>query len=650
VYDRVFQPIRVAGVEIPNRIVRAAHGTGLGWVDQGNDLMAYHSARARGGVGLIVLEHGGTHPSTSSLWPFYDESIIEGCRRFSAAVHEHGTKVFVQITHRGSSAPNPLGQPLSASDVPNPWIGLVPRPLRQVEIDEIVRGFADAATNAQRGGIDGVELHGAHGYLIGQFLSPATNHRTDHYGGSVTNRARLLTEILDAVRDRVGPDYPVGVRLSADDLIDGGLRADDTAEIVEIVDDRIDFLDVSLGSYYRWHHQLATMEQPLGYELPTSEIVTQVCSKPTIVTGRIMTVEHAERIIESGIADMVSMVRALIADPDLVRKAREGREDEIRPCIGTSQGCVGQAQTTGRLGCVVNAAVGHEAHEPLVELKVARPRKVLIAGGGPAGMEAARIAALRGHDVELHEMSGRLGGQVAIAATAPHRADFGAITRWLEGELDRLGVKVHLRSAVDDDVVRASGAEVVVAATGSVPRRDGFQVRRPARPFEGHDLPHVYTSWDVFGHGGRAVIGETAVVFDDTGRFDALAVADLLVDQGVAMTFASAYDSLGANVNLPVGTVAGLREKLFEGDVTFMPNMHIERIIDGGIVLGHEGTRHTRELAADTVVVVSHNEPQQGLADLLVDLGVEVHTVGDAAGRVTLQHAIQDATRVGRAL
>ena len=400
-------------------------------------------------------------------------------------------------------------------------------------IDDTVAAFAAAAKRCQAGGLDGVELHGAHGYLIAQFLSPATNLRDDDYGGSTENRSRFLVEILQAIRAEVGPDFPVGVRLSGTDFIEGGIDPVEAAAIARLVEPLIDFLDVSMSSYWRFHKFLSTMDDPLGYEIPTSEQVTKAVAVPTIVTGRIMTLDHASHLVDSGVADMVSMVRAMIADPHLVVKARSGREHEIRPCIGSSMGCVAQLMTTGRLQCVVNVAAGKETTVPFETPAPADTlKKVLVIGGGPAGLEAARTAALRGHEVHLYELTNQLGGQVRIAASAPHRSDLEAITRWLADEVQRLGVHVHLRTPVDPDVVREAAPDEVVVATGSTPRRDGFQLSTPSIPVPGAQLPHVFTSWDVLGFGGRATIGSTAVVYDDTGTFEAISTADVLVAAG----------------------------------------------------------------------------------------------------------------------
>lgn len=651
-YERVFQPIDIAGTTIPNRIVRTAHSTAHPWVDSGDELIAYHEARARGGVGLSILEIGGVHLSSPSLIPVYGDHVVPGYHKLVDRLHPHGMKVFQQLWHGGAAAPINLlgGPPWSASDVPNPDSGTVPRPMTQAMIDDVVAAFAAAARRCREGGIDGVEIHGAHGYLVGQFLSPLTNRRTDRYGGSCENRARFLCEVLAAMRAEVGPDYPLGVRLSASEEVEGGLVPEDAVEIAKLVEPEVDFVDVSLGSYYRFYKMLSPMDDPLGYEIPTSGQVTRAVQVPTIVTGRIMTLDHAERLLADGTAELVSMVRALIADPDLVVKARHGRAEQIRPCISSSQGCVGGIfGDARRMGCVVNIAAGQESMLPSDDPgRASRARTVMVVGGGAAGLEAARTAALRGHAVSLYEMTRHLGGQVRVAAQAPHRADYGAIVRWLGEELDRLGVDVHLATPVDPDLVREVGADLVIVATGSTPRRDGFRISRPATPLPGADLPHVCTSWDLFGAGGRATVGERAVVFDDTGGYEAISVAEELMARHAAVTFVTRHTGIGEHLQAKGATILPAKERLFSGDFTLVTDAVPTAVTATTVEVGFLGSQGSRTIDADTVVMVGYNTPNRELADELADHGGEVALVGDANGGRTLQGAIREGHMAGR--
>ena len=468
-FEHVLAPIEIAGCRIRNRVARTAHVTGLARGGIGEAFVAFHEARARGEVGLTILEISSVHPSSPADLAGYDDRILEGYARLLPRVRALGMRVFQQLWHGGHhTPPQDGGPPWSASEVPSAVLGLVPHAMSRGEIDEVVRGFAAAARRCRDAGVDGVELHFAHGYLVGQFLSPLTNRRDDAYGGSPGNRMRLAREVLAAVRAAVGPNYPVGVRLSAEEGAPGGIAVEDSIETARALEatGELDFLDVSLGSYLAFHKVIGAMDEPHGYELPLAERVTRAVRVPTLVTGRITSLAEADAIVAAGRADLVSLVRATLADPDLVRKSRAGRAAEVRPCIGCNQGCVGGLQgLPGRVGCIGNPRAGNETTVPEVE-PAAKPLRVLVAGGGPAGLEAARTAALRGHRVVLHEAGAATGGQLRVARRAPHRGEIGEIADWLDAEIRRLGVEVRLDSRVDRAQVEREAPDAVIVATG----------------------------------------------------------------------------------------------------------------------------------------------------------------------------------------
>ncbi len=645
-YESVFQPIQVGGVTIPNRIVRSAHGTLL----TGEAAIAYHEARAKGGVGMITLEATGVHPLVASRVPLYSDSVLPYYREISQRIHAHGTILFQQIYHAGASYGGGA-ETWSASAIPNFQQGVVPFEMTQSMIDEVIESFAKAARRCRDGGLDGVDVHASSGYLIHEFLSPALNQRTDGYGGSLENRMRFLLEILAAIRTEVNDDrFVVGVRLPNEDHVPGGLTAPLVAEIAARLDPLVDYVSLHMGSYWRFHTLIAPSDDPLGVEMPANAVITTRVTKPTIVVGRINTLDHAESIIKTGQADMVSMVRALLADPELVNKSRRGEENKIRPCIGTNIGCVGQLMSGHPLSCVVNPSAAREnliAFEPAD--KAATRKRVLIVGGGPAGLEAARTAALRGHQVILHEAGQRLGGQVAIAASAPHRADVGAIVSFLIEEIHSLGVEVHLNSLVDAEVVAAVDPDEVIVATGTTPRYDGFQVSTPALPIAGFDQKHVYNAWQLFGHGDAIQIKGPAVVFDDTGSFEAISACDALLKAGVHVTMVSRFEGIGGTVPFPPVTVEASRERLMASDFDFIGGHYLRSIDAEEVEIGVLFTSRVRRIAARTVVIVTFNQPNRELVQTLNPGNrYQVHMIGDVRGRNGIMNAIHSGAALAR--
>jgi 2,4-dienoyl-CoA reductase-like NADH-dependent reductase (Old Yellow Enzyme family)/thioredoxin reductase len=647
-YTHLFTSLAVGPLMLKNRIVRSAHGTML----TGERLIAYHEARAAGGVALSTLEATGVHAGAPSVIPLYSDECIPLYRELSSRMHAHGMAILQQIYHPGSATrPKKSATQVSSSAIPNPMVGGIPREMRVAEIHEMVEAFGDAARRCREGGLDGVDLHASSGYLIEQFLSPATNVRTDEYGGSLENRMRFLVEVLEAIRTEVGDDYCVGIRLPNEEYIPGGLEPADIAAIARAVEPQVDYVSLHMGSYWRFYKLLAPMDEPLANEMPANMAITGGLTKPIMVVGRIMNLDDAERIVAAGDADMVSMVRALIADPALVDKSRRGDDHLVRPCIGSNLGCVGQLMSTGVLSCVVNVAA---ARETTVTFEppglAARSKRVLVVGGGPGGLEAARTAAMRGHEVHLFEARRRLGGQVAIAASAPHRNDIGAITEWLAGEVERLGVKITLNTMADVDVVADLEPDEVILATGLSPRYDGFQLTTPVDPVLGHDLPHVFTSWDVFGFGGRATLIGPALVYDDTGTFEAISVADAFLEAGLEVTMVGRHDAIGATLAYPPATVAAAQERLYSGAFDFIGGHHLREIRPNECEIGVAFTDRVRVVPAGTVVIVSYGNPNRELGEHLHELGGPwaVHEVGDVTGTNGILAAIHTAAAVAR--
>jgi 2,4-dienoyl-CoA reductase-like NADH-dependent reductase (Old Yellow Enzyme family) len=651
------EPITINGLEVKNRIVRQAHGTEYGHGSIVDETIQYHLARAQGGVGLSVLEVSSVHPSSwiGTIWS-WDESIVDGYRRLSDAIRPSGMRMFTQLWHGGCVWPNSDGTPSWApSAVPSPW-GVVPVAMTLEQIDTIVDAFAQSAIWSRDGGMDGIELHFGHGYLATQFLSPIANRRSDRYGGSFENRSRLMLEITQAVRAAVGADYPVGIRIS-DEHIEGGVSVEECGTVVKLLCDKglIDFVDASTGSYYSIQEMLPTMDMPSRSMLAASGPIAAAATVPTMVCGRFQTLDDADQAIREGVADMIGFVRPMIADADLVTKTLAGHAERVRPCIGCNQGCVaGILSPARRMLCTVNPTVGLERTlaENLISTS-ANPKKILIVGGGPAGMEAARIAALSGHRVILAEALPRLGGSVAIAACAPKSKQIGDITDWMEREIYRLGVDVRSSLYMEiDDIVREA-ADIVILATGSTPRLDGVQVAAPGQPAIGVDAPHVRSSHNLFDM-ARSALGSTALVLDDLGHYEAIGAAEFLIERGLAVTFVTPLNSFAPHMEFPQRSAAALG-RLRKGAFTLVTRARLSSISKTTCEIRYLDGDTALTAAADTVVLVSANQPNIQLLEELRALPAgqrpsDIRVIGDALAPRDLLVAIREGHMAGRSI
>lgn len=599
-YEHVLAPIEINRLVVKNRVVRTAHGTNIGQGRINDELIAYHEARAAGGCGLTILEAASVHPTDmGTLW-LHDASVVDDYRRLMARLAPYNMAIFQQLGHLGyEGVTADGGPPWSASELAGPSIRRPAKVMAQDDIDELVDAFAQAARWSIEGGLHGVEVHIAHGYLLQQFMSPITNQRTDHYGGSWENRIRLAREVVAAVREAIGPEIPMGVRIGSEAVGDGGVTEHDCAELVKVLegDGLIDYVNLTYGSCLRPHKIMGGMHELPGYELEAAAPVVAAVDLPAIVTGRFRTLAEADQLIAEGVADMVGLTRAHIADPDLVAKSVEGREAEVRPCIAGNDGCVG-GLNRGRLSCAVNPAVGRELDYPPPGPSP-QPRQVVVVGGGPGGMEAARLAAEQGHSVVLFEARNRLGGAVRQAQELPTRALLGDICDWQERELARLGVDVRLNQPVDVELVTAARPEIVVVATGAT----------------GAEIPDISTMPK----------GATAVVDDRFGGYEALGLAEWLATQGLAVTLTTPGRRVASNALL---------------DLVVQPALERLQALEIDIQ-----TKVDTPPDADLTLTVAKHSHDPLSADLVAaDLNVQV--IGDAHTPGTVLTAIADAHRI----
>src|SRR2546425_3856515 len=531
----LFSPLQVGRLTLKNRIYSSGHAEAMAEAGRpGERLLRYHEAKARGGCALTIF--GGSssvHPSSpAGAWKQiakHDDSIIPAYRAIADAMHDHGCLVFTEITHLGRRAQadgEETNVLLAPSQIPERVHRDVPHELEGEQIAELVRAFGEAARRCQDGGLDGVEISMAHNHLIDQFWSPLFNERRDDYGGSLENRMRFGVEVLREIRRRVGSDFVVGARISGDELTRGGLTAADMAEIARRLGAAglIDFLSIIGGGAHTYELQAAAvpnMSYAIGVYVPLAAAIKQAAPQmPLFHASRIVDPVHADRTVAAGHVDVVGMTRALIADPDLPRKVREGRLDDIRTCVGANEGCIDRIYQGKPVTCVQNPATGREGELGDVR-KASVAKKVVVVGGGVAGLEAARVAALRGHRVVLFEKDTQLGGQVLLAARAPARADYAGIVRFLVIQVKKLGVEIRLGVEAGAAGVLAERPDAVVIATGSHPY---------VPPLPGADGKHVVTDRDVLADTAR--IGANVVVVDDVHTQQALSTAELLLDQG----------------------------------------------------------------------------------------------------------------------
>jgi 2,4-dienoyl-CoA reductase-like NADH-dependent reductase (Old Yellow Enzyme family) len=635
-YAALFEAIRIGPIVVPNRLIRSGAGTGLTLAQNPAEFVEYHAARARGGIGLLVAADTQIHPSTGGAIPTWRDDRVPVLESLATEIHRAGKVVFQMLSHHGASAVTGAA-PWSASAVPDPQTGVVPIAMSAAMIAEIVAAFALAARRSRAAGLDGIEIHAGHGFLISQFLSPLTNHRRDDYGGSFENRARLLREVLLAVRAEVGGELAVGVRVSASERLPGGIDVDETKHLVVALEASglVDFVDVSLGHLWSYPSIIGAMHEPAGYQLETSRPITAVCRTATIVAGRVASLRLAAQLVEDGTADLVSLLRATIADPDLVVKTTTGRAAQVRPCIACNE-CFRAVTVERRIGCAVNP----QAVPPYPPISTGPPRRVVVVGGGPAGCEAAHVARTAGHEVVLLESRDQLGGALRDAAVAPHRQAFATLADWYAHELDRLGVDVRLSTPADVALVRDLRPDQVIVATGANARRDGRQSARPELVPPGVGRPHVRTALEV--HRGAGAGARTAVVLDDLGRYDAVGVAEQLAAQGTEVAFVTSAHGPAELLGVTLERDPA-RQRLAQARVRcFADSVLVSIEADGADIESLSDGRRVR-VPGELVVLVTGYEPVDGLAAQLRAAGLPATLIGDAAAPGQLRDATRSA-------
>ena len=644
-FTHLFQPLRIRGCTLKNRIMSSGHDTTLpvdGTVNEA--LVAYQEARARGGVGLIVLQVSGVHETaryTNHVLMATDDSSIAGYRGVAEAVHRHGTVLFGQLFHPGREIAEADGGLLSVayapSSVPNERFRVMPRPLKQAMIDAIVHGYGDAARRMQTAGLDGVEIVASHGYLPAQFLNPRVNLRDDEYGGDLDRRLRFLREVIGDIRAKVRDGFVVGMRISGSEQDEAGLTQDETLEAVSRLDDSIDYVHITLGTSASLGgaiHIAPPMTLKTAYVVPYAARIKRQARIPVFVTGRINQPQDAEAVIASRHADVCGMTRALICDPDMPNKTARGTPEDIRACIACNQACIGHFHKGYPISCIQNPASGRELRFGTLS-PASRRRKVMIVGGGPAGMKAAVIAAQRGHQATLYEAERRLGGQALLAQMLPGRAEFGGLITNLQRELELAGVQIHKGTRVDRAAVMAAAPDVVLIATGAKPYRPEF-------PQEG--ALQIVDAWQVL-RGEGSTIGESVLIIDWRSDWIGIGIAEHLAQQGRSVRLA--VSGIAAGETLPLYVRDHSAASLHKLGVKVLPYMRLYGSDSDSVYLQHVSSSEAVVIdKVDTLVLCTGHTPVDELSDSLEDLNVEVHVIGDAASPRTAEEAVYEGMKV----
>ncbi len=643
-YPKLFEPGLIGRILVKNRIVLPPCTTNYaGPTGEVTDrLISYYAERARGGAGLLIIENTQVkYPegkNVSCQLRLDNDKYIPGYRELADAIHLYGARVFQQIHHAGRQVHNTEGvQPVAPSAIPDGFLQIPVRELEPAEIWDLVERFSETALRVKKAGMDGVEFHGAHGYLIGEFMSPHTNQRVDEWGGSFDRRLKFLTEIVRRTRQKVGPDFTLCLRYSADEFVPGGLTLEDGQKIARLAESLgINVLNVSSGIYESMPTLLETMRFEEGWRVYLAEAIRKVVKIPVITVGQIKTPAFAERVLAEGRADFVALGRPLIADPQWPNKARTGSDEAIRKCISCNTGCIGgHVFNDLYMRCAVNAEVGRERMDGWLEIKpAARKKKVMIAGAGPGGMEAARVAALRGHEVTLYEKEKELGGQLRVAALAPGRDKLNYILEFEVPQLKAMGVKVETGRAVDQDLIAAVRPDVLIVATGAEPLI-------PEIPCNWGG--NVYMYWDVFT-GKASVAGEKVIVAG--GGVGGCEVALLLGLQGKKVTILEWLDELALDEE-PITRFDLLTNQLPEAGVQWITGRNILEIAEKGVtVMDRHGRRSL--LQTDSVVVALGTRSVETLAEKAREVVPEVYVIGDSVRPRKIIDAIYEGAAIAR--
>ncbi len=654
-FPHLFKPIKIRSKTLKHRLNFGAHTTNMS--DDGlpgDRTLHYYLERAIGGAAMIVVEPVPVHRTavlTHGNFRHEDDGIIPHFHRITEACHDHGTVMIQQLYHVGAHGDwdNSFEPNWSPSGLPSMYDSDGSHAMNQEEIKEIVESFAQAARRAKESGFDGCELMAAYNALIEQFWSPYSNHRTDRYGGSFENRMRFSTELLSRMREVVGNDFILGMAISVDTDFPEVLSLEDQQEIARYHDERglYDYITVGSGSYFNFPRIIPTVGYPDKLGAPLSEGIKQAVRHVKVqAESHIRTPENADYVIASGQADMVSIVRGQIADPHLANKARDGNAEDIRPCISCNQMCWGRRYRDYWISCLINPSAGREFQwggDRFIRTNTSR--KILVIGGGPAGLEVARVAAERGHHATLVEASDKLGGQFRLAGMQPRRSQILDLIKWYEGQLKKLQVRVHYNNFVEFKEILAFDADVVVLATGSLPSNTGFQHGLPTKHLlSGMDKPNVWSIEDVMNHSAK--LGKKVLLLDDTGTWRGVGTAWYMAEREHQVTIVTSDPYVGQGITRTAADIP-VRKRLRTLGVQSITESAVDEWLGDAAIIIDLTNGEKQKISFDTLVLSTPNKPFNNLEQELRNSAKEFYLIGDCVAARQANAAIFEGRRLG---
>ncbi len=647
-FDHLKSPITIGKTALSNRACFLAHRTNFAKGGRLTDRhVAYYRRRAEGTCGLIIVGEMAIHENDrpwEAMIEVYGHHAVEDFQKLTRSIHEFDTRIFAQLNHYGFQGSGAITRhavwgPSALSDIA---FGETAKPMEPEDIDTVVDSFVRAAVVVRDGGFDGLEIDMGPESLLRQFLSPLSNHRQDHYGGSLENRMRLPLQVLEAVRNKIGEDLTVGIRLCADEKFWGAIEPSESREMASVFETEggVHFINVAVGTYYNLHVLMPSMHTPFGFTIETAEQIKSAVNIPVIASHQIDTPEMAEEILESGKGDLVGFIRNFICDPDAPKKIREDKPQEIRYCVRDNQDCVGRINQSKPLCCIQNPNVGYENQSLVHNPQSVTRKRVIVVGAGPAGLSAAVSAREKGHEVTVYEKAGKPGGQINLALKGAGRENMGEVIRYLIRQLDQLEVPIITGTEVTVSGMVKENPDAVIVATGSEPLKN---------PVPGdYGPPSVQSVWDIMEE--RYPVGERILFVDENGGHHATATVEKLADQGKKVDMITGDLFIGIEL-APLGDLYLTRQRLLQKGVTFTTDVRVDAINGNRVTARDIYTNQPVNFEGhDTIVLDMGNGAVDRLYHDLKGRVKELHRVGDCVAPRNIGMAIFEGQKTGEKL